>query len=252
MPVSRGEVAVWSLFSFAAAYTGPFGTYSLGFGWRLTYWALVVVISALMANAFSRLAWKWIGPGRRLQRDLLLAALMTVFFTPVLIAISRHFLSGDFASYADIFYFGQYVAIITIGVASGRRLFPRGALGRFSGAKAAWTTIPEQAPAPASPRLMRRLPDGFCGPILRLTVEDHFVDVIGPEQIHRLRMRLADAIDEMDPVEGFLTHRSHWVARDAVSTADRDGARLYLRLTNGDRVPVSRTYREGLEKAGLI
>ncbi|TDK48027.1 LytTR family DNA-binding domain-containing protein [Antarcticimicrobium luteum] len=263
-PFSRGEAAIWSLFSFFAAYTGPFGTYSLGFGRRLAYWTLVVILSALMANAFARAARRLIGPGHRQWRDLVVVVLMTVFFTPVLIGLTRYFLKMDFSNLSDALYFGQYVAIISLGVTSGRRVLPRMIPGLHSdmarwGAVAPPDPVPEPDPeaeadaeTPPQPRLKRRLPDSFQGPILRLTVEDHFVDVIAPGTVYRLRMRFADAIDEMDPVEGFCTHRSHWVRRDAVDGVERDGTRVLLRLTNGDLVPVSRTYRPKLEQAGLL
>lgn len=257
---SRREAATWVLVSCFAAYTGPFGTYGLELGWRLVYWTLVVVISAVMANIFTRLARRLIGPDRRLARDILTVGLMTAFFTPVLIWLSRQFMSEEFNSAADAFYFGQYVTIITIGVVSGRRVLP----GVISARRAylARENAPDTVPAPpdpepdlaaaSEPRLMRRLPSDFTGPILRLTSEDHFVDVIAPAHTHRLRMRLADAMDEMDPVDGICTHRSHWVARDAIDGVERTGGRVMLRLNNGDLVPVSRTYRPKLEAAGLI
>jgi DNA-binding LytR/AlgR family response regulator len=63
---------------------------------------------------------------------------------------------------------------------------------------------------------------------------------------------LGDAIDEMEPVKGICTHRSHWVALGAIKRVEREGARLFVVLRNGDRVPVSRKYRPRLEQAGLI
>ena len=245
--VSRGEIAIWSVVSFLAGYTGPFGTYSLGLDRRLAYWTLVVVISAIMAHVFARLSSRMVGPGRPLLKDLILVALMTACFTPVLIGLSRAFLSVELATIADALYFGQFVAIISLCVATTRRLVPRMIAGR-SPSKAA------NAPAPSAPepRLLKRLPGDVPGPVVRLSSRDHFVDVVTPAAEHRLRMRLADAIDEMDPVEGYCTHRSHWVAREAVQGAERDGGRLLLRLSNGDRVPVSRTYRPRLEEAGLL
>ena len=61
-----------------------------------------------------------------------------------------------------------------------------------------------------------------------------------------------DAVNEMEPVEGFCTHRSHWVTRAAVKRVERQGNRLYAALINGEMIPVSRKYRENLENAGLI
>ncbi len=267
-PFSRREAAILPLISFFVAYTGPFGTFSLGFGRRLAYWSLVVVLSALMANFFARVTQRIVGPGRHLRQDLVLVVLMTIFFTPVLTELTTSFLTVKIASFSDMFVFAQFVAILSLGVATGRRVLPKFVLGLHLGKSpedvgaqpdtepAAETELAPEVEAdpdvPPQPRLMRRLPSDFTGPILRLTVQDHFVDVIAPEAEHRLRMRFADAVDEMDPVEGVYTHRSHWVARDAIKGDERDGARVLLRLSNGDRVPVSRTYRPELEKSGLL
>lgn len=261
-PFSRGEAVSLPLFSFFVAYTGPFGTFSLGFGRRLAYWSLVVVISALMANVFARVAHRIVGPGRHLRQDLVLVVLMTTFFTPVLTELTTSFLTVKIASFSDMFVFAQFVAILSLGVATARRVLPKFVLGLHLGKSPENVgphpdaePAPEAEPdpeVPSQPRLMRRLPPDFTGPILRLTVQDHFVDVIAPEDEHRLRMRFADAVDEMDPVEGVYTHRSHWVARDAIKGDERDGGRVLLRLTNGDLVPVSRTYRPELEKSGLL
>jgi DNA-binding LytR/AlgR family response regulator len=67
-----------------------------------------------------------------------------------------------------------------------------------------------------------------------------------------LRLRLSDAIDEMEPVEGLCTHRSHWVALAAITASERRQGKLFVRLSNGERVPVTRTYAPKLEAAGVI
>jgi len=236
---------------FLAGYTGPFGTYSLDLGYRLSFWTLVIVTSVLMGGWSTRLAHRLVDQRRPWLRDLVIVGLMTAFFGPVLISLSAELLSARFTSLADAVPYLEYVAIISLCVTTSRRIVTH----RRQGASSAPEADPapaEEAPSPdpvREPRLMRRLPEGFAGPILRLTAEDHFVDVIAPQDRHRLRLRFADAVDEMDPVAGFYTHRSHWVARDAVDRLEREGGRLVVILTNGDRVPVSRTYRPQVERA---
>lgn len=252
--ISSGETVILPVLCFLAAYAGPFGTYNNSFPYRLAFWTLVIFTSVLMAGWFTRLAHRLVSRKRPWLQDLFVVGLMTACFSPVLIGYSAGFLAVRFASLADALPFAQFVAIISLCITTSRRIIA----GRLRGAssdpdagegESADTLSPEPVP---EPRLMRRLPESFRGPILRLTVEDHFVDVVGPEQTHRLRMRFSDAIDEMDPITGFCTHRSHWVARAAVERVDRDGGRIFLVLTNGDQVPVSRTYRPQVEVAGLL
>ncbi|MDK3017139.1 LytTR family DNA-binding domain-containing protein [Pseudodonghicola flavimaris] len=282
--VSQGEIVVWTVFSFLAAYGAPFGTYGVSFGRRLIYWSLVVVISSLFASFFNRLARAW--TRRAWVEDGIVVALMTVFFTPVLFGLSMGILSPSRSPVPFLLHLGQFVAVISLGVVLTRRVIPPLLLRGDAGPSRFGAPAPAEGPqvqpaavdlavpdpveerlrdpvgpaeadppeemAPPPPRLMRRLPETFAGPILRLSSEDHFVDVVGAEGHHRLRMRLTDAIDEMDTVDGYCSHRSHWVARVAIEGVEREGGRIFLRLVNGDRVPVSRTYKPDLEAAGIL
>lgn len=108
------------------------------------------------------------------------------------------------------------------------------------------------AVGPKAPRLLDRVPDDLRGQVLRLSARDHLVEVSTCQGVVEIRLRLADAIREMEPVEGFLIHRSHWVMRDAIDRVERTSGKVFLVLVNGDRVPVSRTYRAGLEAAGIL
>jgi DNA-binding LytR/AlgR family response regulator len=63
-------------------------------------------------------------------------------------------------------------------------------------------------------------------------------------------MRLADAVAELEGVEGAQTHRSWWVAKDAILDARRGEGRATLNLRGGIEAPVSRTYARSLREAG--
>jgi len=86
----------------------------------------------------------------------------------------------------------------------------------------------------------------------RFRQRDHFVDVITDTGTQTLRLRFADAVDEMEPAKGFLTHHSHWMSQDAIEGVERQDGKLFLRLNNNDIVPVSRTYRPALADAGIL
>ncbi|MDF2231547.1 LytTR family DNA-binding domain-containing protein [Albimonas sp. CAU 1670] len=110
------------------------------------------------------------------------------------------------------------------------------------------------APAPrrGAPALLRRLPHRKRGALLRLSMSDHYVGVATEHGEEMLLMRLSDAIAETAPEEGLKVHRSHWVARRAVRSVEREGDRATLVLTNGERVPVSRTRMRALRDAGWL
>ena len=63
-------------------------------------------------------------------------------------------------------------------------------------------------------------------------------------------MRLSDAVAELQGLEGAQTHRSWWVARDAVRDVRRGDGRATLTLEGGISVPVSRRHARALRAAG--
>jgi DNA-binding LytR/AlgR family response regulator len=85
---------------------------------------------------------------------------------------------------------------------------------------------------------------------LALASEDHYLRVYtarGDTLVHHRFDALAELGDA-----GVRVHRSWWVARAAVTGSEREGERIVLLLSNGLRVPVSRTYLIPAREAGLI
>ncbi|MEP4197222.1 MAG: LytTR family DNA-binding domain-containing protein [Aliishimia sp.] len=101
-------------------------------------------------------------------------------------------------------------------------------------------------------RFVRRLPEEFVGQILRLSGDGHYVNVSTTQGPFDVRIRLSDAVEEMDCDAGFLVHRSHWVAREAIRDAKKERGRPVLILKTGDTVPVGAKYRSQLEEAGIL
>ncbi|WP_319824575.1 LytTR family DNA-binding domain-containing protein [Thalassovita sp.] len=249
--------AVWGLLSALLAVMGPFGTLTaLEWPQRTVYWFVTVGLAALVSVVVSALSGA-VAPNRHSWRnDLSRIAGMTILFSP-LGWLWTHFypVMGDMPK-PTLWVFAVFVALVSVVIRVGHRVI-RGDETRFvqqeEGGLRPEVEAPE-APEPQAepPRLMRRLPNTATGPVLRLSASDHMVEVVLREETHSLRMRFTDAIDEMDGVEGYCSHRSHWVVRAAIAEVEREGARTYLRLENGDCIPVSRTYRPRLEAAGIL
>lgn len=108
---------------------------------------------------------------------------------------------------------------------------------------------PGAAPAPA--RFLERLPAKLKGAKLyAVTAEDHYLRLHTSKGSDLILMRLADALADLDGLEGAQTHRSWWVARDAVEGARREGDRAVLLLKGGVEAPVSRPNVRPLRQAG--
>ncbi len=99
---------------------------------------------------------------------------------------------------------------------------------------------PAGAPAPMV-RFMERLPAKLKGAVIyAVSAEDHYLRLHTSKGSDLILMRLSDAIAELDGLEGAQTHRSWWVAREAVESARRDGDKMMLTLKGGAEAPVSR------------
>ncbi len=221
------------------AYTfPPFLDVALPFGMRLTFWAGVMALAIAATWLSRKFIYEHLSQDYLSARDVVFSAVILILFTPALwlLAWLLFTIGGQEAPGA--------LAVLPYGV-----LFSTGLIlvGRTEPGHPKPTGLPEQMP-----RLVRRLPAGFQGRIYRLTVRDHNVDVVTSEGTFTIRSRFTDAIDEMEPIPGHCTHRSHWVTDDAIVSTERTDGKTFVRLRNGDLVPVSRKYRPMLEQDGLI
>ena len=106
----------------------------------------------------------------------------------------------------------------------------------------------EGAPPPGD-AFLRRLPPGIGRDLVSLTMQDHYVRATTRVGSAMILMRFADALDELRGYPGLRVHRSHWVARRAVTGLDREGRRPLLVLVDERRLPVSRTHLDEVRRA---
>jgi len=225
----------------ACVLSGPFGTYpAMTPHLRGLFWAVPILVAvpvwallrALAASGLLRVADSGLVALTAVAQALVLAPLMP----PVGARLAGFDLSP------------VQVAGHVIAVSLAVQVAWRG----FAGAGTGDARLSRDAGVRAVPALYRRLPEAHDGALLRLSAQDHFVQVVTTKARFRVRMRLSDAIAEAAGVAGHATHRSHWVAQAAVAGVRRCGGREVLVLTDGSEVPVSRTYRAALVAAGVL
>jgi hypothetical protein len=101
------------------------------------------------------------------------------------------------------------------------------------------------------PKFLERLPPRLSGAeLFAVEAEDHYLRLHTSLGKDLILMRLADALVELEGLEGAQTHRSWWVARAAVTSAERLDGRAVLTLKDGAEVPVSRGFARALRTAG--
>ena len=207
---------------------------------RFLGWSLVIGQAGIVAHLSQRYVHQKLGDQTRIVQDGLIVCLITVLLTPGVWLVIWGFQWASAVGVPDVLSVAKYGVLFATGLLMLRRSFP------------VLDEVVDPTPDVEHPRLLRRLPIDLDTQILRLTVRDHCVDVVTSAGTHTIRSRFADAIDEMDPVLGHCTHRSHWVTRTAIESVERQAGKIHIRLVNGDLVPVSRKYKPGLEDAGVL
>lgn len=238
-------IAAGVLGSLLLAIIGPFNTYGQGhFGVRLIFWGGIVAFSLLLASVIKPWAQRRI-PNNAVLREAVIIAIFLPVFLPALLFWIEAVFPPQTRVGTPVGVLLLYVLGICAIISAAIYLIPA-MLARRS------PMVPRAKPASViPPRLIRRLPGAFSGKVLRLTGDGHFVKVTTTEGTYDIRMRLRDAVDEMDGVSGFWSHRSHWVATEAIQNWMMSKGRPQLILSNGDKVPVGAKYQPELEAAGF-
>ncbi|MEW6998918.1 LytTR family DNA-binding domain-containing protein [Colwelliaceae bacterium BS250] len=98
---------------------------------------------------------------------------------------------------------------------------------------------------------MAQLPVDKRGKLFCLEMCDHYLKVYTDKGHHLILMRFKDALALLSNYQGLQTHRSWWVAIDAIAKVHKDGRKTYLELSNQLQVPVSKTYADAVKIAGI-
>lgn len=237
-PVTLSLLAITAL---VLSLMGAFGTANeLRFLPRLAYWLATVGVTYALGYGISLANWAWLR-GRVTHIAIValasvltgLGVVVTVLLINGMVFGLRPELPGDVSSLLTIFAVSALVSA-AIHIAQ-----------------------PNQSAGPAQPKkaeapILARVPVGKRGALIALSVEDHYVRIRTTKGETMVLMRLSDAIREAAPVAGLQVHRSHWVARDHVTAARREGERAVLSFAVGRDIPVSRSHIRAVKDAGLL
>lgn len=224
------------------ALTGAFHTINAPFWVRLVYWVPVMLAGAVWGQACSLLIDRWIDMDERPW--LAVAALTAAITGPVSVLVwfvTGLVFEGDVYPLSTLPFMVGPVLTIT-SVLSAINVF-------VSKAQPVQTHAAPSGSAPS--RFPDRLPPKLRGAAIRaVQAEDHYLRVHTDRGSDLILMRLSDALEELEGLEGAQTHRSWWVARDAVREVARGDGRATLTLEGGIAAPVSRRYARALREAG--
>ena len=219
------------------ALIGALGTEVTPLVPRLLYWVGLSALGAVLGSLVAKLAARLLPDGGSpwLRGLLIIAALTPLLAVVVWLANGRHA--------PTLLVAGTYLGV-TLVMTTGMT-----ALMMLARERSIETHAAPIGSEP--PRFLDRLPPKLRGGVLyAVQAEDHYLRLHTSKGQDLILLRLSDAVAELEGIEGAQTHRSWWVAKDAVEAARRGDGRAVLTLKGGAEVPVSRAYARGLREAG--
>lgn len=241
------SVAIAAAAGLFLAYAGAFGTAPAPLPQRLGYWITTMVLATLVGAAiFTPVYLKGWLDRRPLVGSLILALVMAAPLTVLVWFLGPQFFPDYLATDPKALpaYFPPVFLVSVIMTAINH-------LAADHAARRQVRITHAGAAGAAPPRFLERLPAKLRGgELYAVSAEDHYLRLHTSRGSDLILMRLADAVAELDGLEGAQTHRSWWVARAAVADARRSDGRGTLVLKNGVEAPVSRSHAGALKEAG--
>jgi hypothetical protein len=243
------ETAVLIVMGLFAGAIGPFGTaFSLHEPIRSAYWVLCIVGGGVIGVAVDETAGAAVGGfWRRLAVTCLV---MTLPVALLVLLVGRLLVGSAFQpfNYITFLEFLFQVWVICVPVMALRALAWRRAPARVETRVIVAPPLPE-AEAAFRQRLSAKR---RAARLIAVEAEDHYLRVHTDAGDELVTAKFADALAELAGAHGFQTHRSWWVAADAIETvAWRRGAGE-ARLAGDLVAPVSRTHAPSLRHAGWL
>ncbi len=224
---------------------GPFGTLAdLTFAPRLVYWGAISLLSFPVGMAASIFFGVWLsllGVPEALSR-LLGGAIGGIPIGLIVFIANGWFALTIDNTFDDLVRMIAYAIPISAAVSLIYYLVDSSIHPETTEATA---NLPQQNGLTLSRSdiaFLKRLPVELGKDIISLQAQDHYVRVNTTKGSEMVLIRLSDAESELEGIEGTRVHRSWWLARAHVSELKRDNDKLFAVLSNGEKVPVSRTY----------
>lgn len=228
----------WATFALVVllfAVSGPYGTSEkMTFGVRLGYWLIVHAATWAIAIACAVVA------------DVLLRERIGRTFARMMIGTLFAALPIGFALGIIDYAFTGLWTEMNNGLHRALLALPLCALFCLLTYMAMHRKIAEVSPPPATvtpqpaPEILNRLSARNRGSLVRLSVEDHYTEVVTSHGRELVLLRFSDALKELGATPGLQIHRSHWVADAHVEKLKRDDGKLFVVMKDGVEIPVSR------------
>lgn len=231
--------ATFALVILIFAVSGPYGTSEkMTFGVRLGYWLIVHAVTWTIAIACAVIAEVLL---RRWIDRTLVRMMIGSLFAALPIGFALGVIDFAFTGLRTEMNSGLHRALFALPLCVLFCLLTYMAMHR----RIAEVSTPAQASSAlqagsSEPDILARLKPQNRGPLVRLSVEDHYTDVVTTRGHELVLLRFSDALKELGTIPGLQVHRSHWVADAHVKNLRRDNGKLFIVMNDGAEIPVSR------------
>ncbi len=234
--------ATASALALFMSLTGAFGTHIFPTFTRSAYWLSVMLVGCVVTQVVSLIM------DRLLKLEPLAEAIVQFCLSMPGLTLEVWLITAVYAGHpprpADIPAYLEPVAIVTLAMSVMQYFLHREP-------RQSHVFTPEHKLDTPAAALRERLPFKFRqADIHALSAEDHYLRIYTSAGETLILMRLYDAIRELEGIEGSQTHRSWWVAKDAVRDVRRSDGRVTLVLPGDVAAPVSRSYAKPLKDGG--
>jgi len=243
--------SLWSMFVAIVVLfivTGPYGTgQKMTFWPRAAYWTLLLGTGWIITTSFSAFANAALT--RTFSSSLaraMVGAIVAALPIGAMITLANHLFLGQSVDIASVGEDAQaalplclifcFLSCLTAGAANT--------------AGATREVEAETAPPPSEkerPAILDRLGPERRGNLLRLSVQDHYTEVVTTRGRQLVLLRFADAMNEIGQTQGLQVHRSHWIADADVVSLRKQAGRLHVMTQDGTEIPVSRSHSAAVQ-----
>jgi hypothetical protein len=229
------KLAIYCAAALIVTIISPFGTDSfLSLSGRIAYWGGLIFTICILADVIGYAM-------RQLLRDRstflapLVSGLVSGLSVAILIFLLNRMIWGTIQGPPNFLELAIIVMPIILVVSMTVHFILK--------------NMPEGKEEEANTPFLDRLPHHLGTELLYLTMQDHYVDVTTSKGKEMILMRFSDAMKKLHSYDGLQIHRSHWIARDAVTGHRRQDGKLFLQFNDGTELPVSRSYVVSAKKA---
>jgi hypothetical protein len=243
---SWGGAADWQVVAASMAggaflaLGGAFDSGSIPLLTRLIYWMGLMGLGAVIGSTIGHFITpkSWLN-GRPIAVGLLIATSLSLPMSLIVAGVNALLNHKPFDLKIAAIVFPS-VLVVSLGMTAISFLLHRAPVQTHAAAA-----------GDAPPKFLERLPMKLKGAeVWAVEAEDHYLRLHTSHGQDLILMRLSDAVRELEGIEGAQTHRSWWVAKEAVTEVERGDGRATLTLKGGTMVPVSRAFAKTLREAG--